>query len=128
MQRIPCLFLISSSQSFFVQFGSLISLSHFLIVEFLNVDLKIFFLLGVIYFGETLLEKLMRNFIVHGFGLDDLLGRLFVAKFADLGNDGDVSGWVHFFVDHLDLVKFPESETPFLLHDFINSPAVILDF
>ena len=70
----------------------------------------------------------MRNFIVLGFGLDDLLGRLFVAKFAGLGNDGDVSGWVHFFEDHLDLVKDPESETPFLLHDFINSPAVILDF
>ena len=32
----------------FVQFGSLVSLSHFLIVEFLNVDLKINFLLGAI--------------------------------------------------------------------------------
>lgn len=32
----------------FVQFGSLVSLSHFLIVEFLNVNLKINFLLGAI--------------------------------------------------------------------------------
>ena len=49
----------------------------------------------------------MRNFIVLGFGLDDLLGRLVVAKFAGLGNDGDNSRWVHFFEDHFDLVKDP---------------------
>ena len=70
----------------------------------------------------------MRNFIVLGFGLDDLLCRLVVTKFPGLGNDGDISWRVYFFEHHLYLVKDSEGEATFLLHDLLHSLAVELDF
>lgn len=105
----------------------LLSLAFLLSDKFLDVLLHVDLLLGLVERGKSLLEEFMLNFVEFFHGLGDLLGGLVVTELPGLRQHGNVCWRVDLLEDHLHLVKQPQSDAAFALHDLVDGRGVKLD-